>query len=63
MSLWGRRRTRELSQEHGEFREDKTLLWLDPIIMANVLPLMLMSGGASLFTVKEIKKTIARENK
>lgn len=39
-------------QGHREFREDKTLLWLDSIIMANVLP--------SMFTVKGIK-TAARE--
>jgi hypothetical protein len=38
---------KELSQEHREFREDKTLLWLVPIIMANILPSMLINGAAS----------------
>jgi hypothetical protein len=60
MGLWDWRRTRELSQEHGEFRTDKILLLLDPIIIANILPSMLMSGAASLFTVKGVKKTESR---
>ena len=48
---------KEASQEHREFRQDKTLLWLDSIIMANVLPLMVMNGAASSFTVKAITTT------
>jgi hypothetical protein len=36
------------------------LLWLDSIIVANVLPLMSMNGVASSFMVKAIKKMTAR---
>jgi hypothetical protein len=63
MWAYGTGVTRELSQEHREFRKDKILLWLDPIIMANVLPSMLMSGAVSLFTVGGVKKTAARESR